>query len=163
MDRIHSMDRTGVVGSQMRNAAPTAIFFFNLFILSIPVDFVLAQSRPYTPKPGDPERKAITDALRSPVEKELKKRVIFKIDHLKVHNGWAFLRGVPLQSDGKPMSYKGTPHQQAIDEGAFDDGVCALLRKDGTEWRVVTYVIGATDVPYVEWDKEYKAPSAIFK
>src|SRR5688500_2814594 len=67
-----------------------------------------AQGQPYTPAPRTAERKAIADALRVPVEKKLKKSVVFKIDHLKVQDGWAFLRGVPQRPDGKPMDYSDT-------------------------------------------------------
>jgi hypothetical protein len=122
-----------------------------------------AQQQPYTPKQGDAERRAITDALRAPVEKQLKQKVVFKIDHLKVQNGWAFLRGVPRQPGGAALDYKGTPYETAVEEGAFDDGIVALLRKRQGKWQVVQFVIGATDVPYVEWDKEFRAPPAIFK
>jgi hypothetical protein len=122
-----------------------------------------AQSRPYTPPPGDPERKAIMDALRTPVERELRRRVIFKVDHLNVQDGWAFMRGAPLQPDGAPMDYRGTPYQQAMDNGAFDDWICALLHRRGGEWRVLQYVIGATDVVYEGWDHRFGAPPAIFR
>lgn len=121
-----------------------------------------AQNQPYTPGGGTPERQAITDALRLPVEKQLKTKVIFKIDHLRVQNGWAFMKGTPQQLNGNAIDYHGTPYQTAIDAGAFDDGIVALLRKRGRKWQVVKYVIGATDVPYVGWDQKYRAPSAIF-
>jgi hypothetical protein len=125
-----------------------------------------AQKRPSTPAPNSQERKAIMNALRAPVEKQLKRKVIFKVDELRVKDGWAFLRGVPQQPGGKAMDYRGTPYQDALEAGAFDDGICALLRKQGSgskaKWRVVTYQIGATDVPYDGWDREYKAPSSIF-
>lgn len=121
------------------------------------------QSTTSTPKPTSIERKQILDALRAPVEAELKKDVVFKVDHLKVSGDWAFMRGVPMQPGGKSMNYKGTPYEAAIKEGAFDDGICALLRLEKGKWRVVTYVIGATDVPYVGWDEEFHAPSQIFK
>jgi hypothetical protein len=117
----------------------------------------------YTPKLGSVERKALVDALRIPVEKELRKKVVFKIDHLKVLDDWAFIRGVPLQPDGNAMDYQGTPHQEAIKEGMFDDGICALLKKQGDKWTVIIYQIGATDVPWVGWSEEYKAPDSIFK
>lgn len=123
----------------------------------------LAQGQVYTPEPGSSERQSIADALRVPVEKELKQKVVFKVEHLRVQGDWAFLKGVPQQPGGGAISYQGTDYQVAIDEGAFDDGIVALLRKREGKWRVVKYVIGATDVPYVEWDKEYKAPSAIFE
>ena len=117
-----------------------------LLILVTAAPFVRAQDGTTTPAAGSPERKAIADALRAPVERELKQKVIFKIESLKLKGDWAFLRGVP----------------QRIEDGVFDDGVVALLRKRAGKWQVVKYVIGATDVPYVTWDKDYKAPSAIF-
>jgi len=117
---------------------------------------------PYTPDKGSAERKAIVDALRSPVEKKLKQPVIFKIDHLKVQKGWAFLLGVPQQPGGSAINYQGTAYQTAIDAGAFDDSVVALLHNVNGKWRVIQYVIGATDVPYLDWDKEYRAPKSIF-
>ena len=64
-------------------------------------NFLLAAERTYTPKVGTPERKEINDTLRGVVEKELKKPVIFRIDVLNVRNGWAFLRGIPLEQSGK--------------------------------------------------------------
>ena len=73
------------------------------------------------------------------------------------------MKGVPQRPGGGAMDYRGTGYQEAIDAGAFDDGIVALLRKRGGKWQVVKYVIGATDVPYVEWDKEYRAPAAIFR
>jgi hypothetical protein len=122
-----------------------------------------AQGGTNTPAPGSPERRAITDALRSPVERELKQKVVFKIERLKLKDGWAFLSGVPQRPDGGRVDYSSTPYKEAINEGAFDDGIVALLRRKAGKWQVVKYVIGATDVPYVTWDKDYKAPPAIFQ
>jgi len=118
---------------------------------------------PYTPERGSPERKAIVDALRIPVKRQLKQDLIFKIDHLKVERGWAFLLGVPQRPDGSTIDYTGTVYHEAVDAGAFDDGIVALLRNVSGKWRVVQYVIGATDVPYVDWDTKYRAPRGIFK
>ena len=141
----------------------TAIFSCLLLCALAAVAAAHAQKQPpYTPKQGDAERRAITDALRAPVEKQLKQKVIFKIDHLKVQSDWAFLRGVPQRPGGAALDYKGTPYQDAVDAGAFDDGIVALLQKRKGRWQVVQFVVGATDVPYVDWDKKYRAPSAIF-
>ena len=121
------------------------------------------QEEPYTPAPRTAERKAIADALRVPVEKEMKKSVVFKIDHLKVQGGWAFLRGVPQRPDGKPMDYSSTSYRRQKELGMFDDQISALLQKKGEKWVVVTYNIGATDVVYLDWAEKYKAPPAIFE
>ena len=117
---------------------------------------------PNVPERGSAERKAIVDALRVPVEKMVKQPVIFKIDHLKTQNNFAFLLGKPERPDGTALDYSGTGYQEAVDAGAFDDGIVALLRKVNGKWKVIQYVIGATDVPYVEWDKKYGAPKGIF-
>jgi hypothetical protein len=122
-----------------------------------------AQGPPYTPKTGSPERKAIIDALRAPVEAKLKQKVVFQVDHLKVQSGWVFVRGIPRQPTREPIDYRGTPYQRAKESGAFDDWICALLKSEGDKWRVVIFVIGATDVVYTGWDSKYKAPPAIFK
>jgi hypothetical protein len=137
---------------------------FTFALIALALSFSqLPQNAAYTPKLNSPERKQILDALRSPVESELKKAVVFKVDHIKVLNGWAFMRGVPQRPNGKRMDYKGTPYEEAIKEGAFDDWICALMHKGKGKWEVVSYVIGATDVAYEGWDKEYKAPSEIFR
>ncbi|HYF35597.1 MAG TPA: hypothetical protein VD994_09935 [Prosthecobacter sp.] len=120
-------------------------------------------AEPTTPKAGSPERKAIMDALRIPVQAELKQPVIFKVDRLKVLDGWAFLGGVPLKPGGGEINYRGTVYEEAIREGAFDGGIFALLRKKDGQWQSVRYSLGATDVPYVEWPEEFKAPAKIFE
>ncbi|HVK03781.1 MAG TPA: hypothetical protein VM490_09910 [Armatimonadaceae bacterium] len=116
-----------------------------------------------TPKPGSAERKALMDALRVPIEKKLKRPVIFKVDVLKVQGNWAFLRGAPLQKNGKPMDYRGTVYAEAIKEGAFDDSVCALFKRERGKWKLVTHALGNTDVAWDTWDEDYGAPPAIFK
>ena len=138
----------------------TLRLFLPLLLIFVAVPAARAQTT--TPAAGSAERKAIAAALRAPVERELKQKVIFKIEHLKLQGGWAFLRGVPQRPDGGEVNYGSTPYGQRIEDGVFDDGIVALLRKKAGKWQVVKYVIGATDVPYVTWDKDYKAPSAIF-
>ncbi|HZE70747.1 MAG TPA: hypothetical protein VE135_14645 [Pyrinomonadaceae bacterium] len=116
----------------------------------------------YTPEKASPERKAILDTLRVPIEKKLKQSVVFKIDHFKVQNGWAFILATPQKPEGGPPDYRGTVYERAVDAGAFDNGVVALLHNVKGNWKLVNYMIGATDVPYVDWDKTYRAPRAIF-
>ena len=116
----------------------------------------------HTPEKGSVERKAITDALRVPVEKKLKQKVVFNIDHLMVQDDWAFMLGAPRRPNGERPDYSKTSYAEAQRLGMFDDGISALLHNVRGRWTVVRYVIGATDVVYVEWDKQYHAPSGIF-
>ena len=121
-----------------------------------------AQSAAYTPEKGSAERKAITDALRVPVGKMVKQSVVFKIDHLKVQDDWAFMLGAPRKSDGGQIDYSKTKYAEAKRHGMFDDNIMALLQKVKGKWRVVHYTIGATDVAYIGWDAKYHAPAGIF-
>ena len=135
----------------------------SLFVCLVVNASALAQDAPQTPEPNSPARTAITNTLRVPVEKELKQKVVFRIRRLKVQNGWAFLDGEPQQPGGKSVNYRNRRHQTAIEAGAFDDGILALLRKDKGAWRVVVYDIGSTDYPAPSWQQKYKAPPGIFR
>lgn len=112
--------------------------------------------------PRGAERKTILDALRPPVEKDLKQKIVFQVDTLRVLNDWAFLFGAPLRPDGQKPDFRKTQHQDAIDNGAFDNNVSALLKRRGGKWTVVVFVIGATDVAWDGWDTKYHAPRALF-
>lgn len=147
----------------MFNRHRSTAYGFRRIVAALLTLCVTAFAQVQTPKVGSPERKALMDALRLPVEKQLKKKVVFKVDHLKVQGDWAFLTGVPQQANGKAMDYRNTPYQALIDDGVFDNWICALLRKEHGKWQVLTFQIGATDVPWVGWSEEYKAPAAIFQ
>lgn len=127
-----------------------------LFLLSISVS---AQSV-YTPDKGSPERKAILDALRVPVERDLKQKIVFVTDTLRVQGNWAFASGRPTRLDGSRPDLSNTAWKD--DEGMFDDNFFGLLQKRGGRWRVVTHALGCTDVCYAEWWRMHKAPKAIF-
>lgn len=116
----------------------------------------------YTPEKGSAERTAILNALRVPVERDLKQKVVFVTDNLKVQGSWAFVGGTPQSPNGGAPNYAGTKYAEAENEGAFDNNLFALLRKTGGKWKVITYAIGCTDVCYTDWWRRYKAPKAIF-
>jgi hypothetical protein len=130
---------------------------FYLFLLC-----TLIFSGPIAAQTKSSERKAILDALRHEVQKELKQSVTFKVDHLSSAKGWAFMTGIPQQKNGKSIDYTKTSYKDAVEAGAFDDGIAALLVKLKGKWTVKVFVIGATDVPWVCWWKEFKAPPEIF-
>ncbi|MCO6509213.1 MAG: hypothetical protein J5I65_00300 [Aridibacter famidurans] len=121
-----------------------------------------AAAQVYTPEKGSKVRKDITDALRVPVKKELKQEVVFVIDELNVDGNWAFLGGAPSKPGGGAPDYGATEYQEAIDGDFFDNNIFALFRKTGGKWKVVTYLIGCTDVCYATWWRDHKAPKSIF-
>lgn len=121
-----------------------------------------AQQRPHTPERGSPERNALMDALREPVQRELGKRVIFEVRELRVLGDWAFADVSPRDPDGSPLDYSGTPMEEAWRDGFVDDGMYAVLRRTNGRWRVLRYAIGPTDVAWIPWQEELRAPRALF-
>jgi pimeloyl-ACP methyl ester carboxylesterase len=118
---------------------------------------------PHTPKQGSEERRAILDALRVPVERDVGRSVIFRIHHIEVNSGYAFVNAQPLQPNGREIDYSKTKLAQPYEEGWFDDWVGALLRWQGGRWKVVEYCIGATDYPCQEWVRERGVPESILQ
>jgi hypothetical protein len=57
----------------------------------------------HTPAKGSPERTAILDVLREEYKSGQGIHVIFQVNHLKVHDGWAWVTCTPLDDSGKPV------------------------------------------------------------
>lgn len=143
----------------MKTARLLSASVLSFFLLGIS----FAQDKPITPAPKSELRVALMDTLRAPVQKALKIKVIFEVKHLKVQNGWAMMSGTPRNSDGTAIDYKKIKYA-GWDAEAFDDWICALMKQDPKtkKWKVVTWVLGATDVAWWGWWDEYKAPRGIF-
>lgn len=114
-----------------------------------------------TPAAGSAERKAIMEALRVPCEKDLRRKVIFRVQHLRVVDNWAFARVVPLQPDGKEIDYSRTKYAAQQKEGAFDAEAETLLRRDGGNWKVLEWRFGATDTEIDIWFEKYRMPKSL--
>jgi len=133
-----------------------------LGIFGLPDQAVAASEHPLTPTKDSYLRKTLVDTLRVPVKRELRQSVIFRIETIRVSGNWAFIAGEPLQPSGKMPSYAGTIYANDVRDGAFDNNVFGLLKRDGGSWRVVRHLIGCTDVCYLGWQQEYGAPKEIF-
>lgn len=68
----------------------------------------------YTPPPGRAERGAIMDGIRGPIVAELRQAVLFKVEFLRVRDGWTFLKAQPRRPDGGPIDYKKTKFREAV-------------------------------------------------
>ncbi len=134
--------------------------FLLLILFAICFSTLASAQAVYTPENGSAERKAILAALRVPVEKDLKQKIIFVVGDFKSNGNWAFIGGSPKRPDGGEPDVRGTMFEEYGD--AYDHNFFGLLRKTGGKWRVVTYAIGCTDVCWLDWDSQYKAPKAIF-
>ena len=133
--------------------------FILISVLCLALSSVPAQSV-YTPKADSAERKAILAALRVPVEKDFRQKIVFVVDTLNSNGNWAYIGGSPHKLGGGNPDLNGTKFAEY--EDAYDGNFFGLLRKTGGRWRVVTYAIGCTDVCWLDWDSQFKAPKAIF-
>lgn len=116
-----------------------------------------AAGEPYTP--AGAERKAILDALRQPVQHDLKQAVEFVVSTMKASDKWVFVIANPRRPGGGSLRWAGT-----MCEGDQSHLVGALLQeKAPREWTVVAYDLCPTDVPWVDWPKEYGAPAGLFE
>lgn len=99
-----------------------------------------AQSE-YTPKMGSTERQAICDAARAYIVKKyatgaLPEPIVFKIDRIRVQNGYCSFEAIPLFKDGTYVSPKYMP------DIAFN--LC--MKKTADDWKVLAD-LSRTDVP----------------
>ena len=146
----------------MRTPAPLRRLILLLLPLLLIALRIEAQQRAHVPPRGSAERRAVMDGLRPTIERELKQPVIFEVRTMRVLGAWAFVEALPRRPDGSAVSYRGTPFQEAIELGVFDEGIFALLRRGPGGWRVVRYAIGPTDVAWDGWDREVGAPRGVF-
>jgi hypothetical protein len=136
------------------------ILSFSVFVLLAVFAGGASAQAVRTPEPNSPERKAILDALRVPVERDLKQKIVFVVTALNVSGNWAFISGQPTRPDGSRPDLSKTAWKGH--EDLFDDNFFGLLKKTGGKWRVVKHALGCTDVCYLDWPAKYKAPKRIF-
>jgi hypothetical protein len=103
------------------------------------------------------------DALRVAAEKDIGRKVIFKVERLTVAGKWAYAKVTPTQPNGDEIDFSRTRYRKQIEFGAFDPQGEALLRLEGDEWTVVEWVFGSTDVPSVGWPELYRTPMSLFR
>jgi hypothetical protein len=131
-----------------------------IFAFSVPVAF--AQNVDTSAKLSA-ESAAVLKALSVPVSKDLKQKITFSTEKLKVQGNWAFVAGRARNAEGGTPNWKLTRYQEFIDSNDFEDNLFALLKKTDGKWRVVTYMMNCHDVCYLDWPKRYKAPKAIIE
>ncbi len=150
----------GVEQRAMAHGGIRRVFIVGLLALAAGV---MAQPQAKELKPGSAERKALAEALRPHVEKDLGPKVVFRFDVIKALGSWAYLAAVPKRPDGKAIDYSKTKFAAAFKAGQFDDRVVAVLQKKNRKWTIYLYSIGDTDDPVATWmDKHPKVPWGSF-
>lgn len=105
----------------------------------------LAQGPTGAASPGSPQRRAILDALRPPVERQLRGPVEFVVDRIRVYQGYALVFAQPQRPGGGRIDgARYFPDFENMDGLT----VTAVLRFSGGRWRLIDHAIGATDAWY---------------
>ncbi|MGO4702935.1 hypothetical protein [Dyella sp. 2RAB6] len=119
-------------------------------------------SSTHTAYAGSPERKAILDIVRAPLEQRLHQPVRFVVDRLNVSGDWAFLHAHLQGTDGQPVDYTGTAFAEAASHGAMSQVYAALLQSHAGHWTMKAEAVGPTDPAWAGWAQQYGAPAALF-
>ena len=98
---------------------------------------------------GSPQRRAILDAWRPPIERALRGPVEFVVRTIRVQSGWALVIADPQRPGGGAIDGR---RYFPADDWEFMDGltVNGVLRLSGGRWRLVDHAIGPTDVWYCD-------------
>jgi len=132
-----------------------------LLLSLIAMNASLAQSVS-TPAAGTPERKAMLDAARAPLEQRLHQPVQFVVDRLRQSGDWSFLHAHMQGAGGRPLDFAGTAFEEAASHGAMSRVYAALLERKAGHWTIKAEAIGPTDPAWTSWAQTYGAPAALF-
>ena len=109
-----------------------------------------------------PERKAILDVARIPVERRLGIKVAFVVERMTVFGVWAYASFHPRDAAGNRIDYRRTLFAKEFDPEQDSDFVGVLLRRNGAAWSLVEEAFLPTDVVWEEWQEKYKLPRELF-
>lgn len=138
-------------------------FFFFIFVLSFSFTNAQKVKQDLSKAVDNPARKEILEALKSKLQPQLKLKPKLLVKQLSVKGGFAYYAGEVRNENGQEIDFRKTSFREAVQEGLFDGpNTNALLKKVQGKWKVLTYSIGPTDVPWGCWWKEFKAPKEIF-
>jgi hypothetical protein len=109
-----------------------------------------------------PERMAILDVARVPVERRLGIKVVFVVERMTLFGDWAYAAMHPRDAAGNRIDYRRTLFAKDFDPEQDSDFVGVLLRRNGASWSLVEEAFLPTDVFWEEWETKYKLPRALF-
>ena len=133
-----------------------------IFILFISLFTIQAQAEFWTPRVGDPDRKAILNAVRPHTQGDIGGNIKFVVDIIQTNGRWAYVQATPQRPGGRKINWSQTPYGKDMEMDMMTDVIMALLKRSGRSWEVVDYVFGPTDVHWVGWVSQYGLPEALF-
>jgi hypothetical protein len=104
----------------------------------------------------------IIDAAIASIAPRLRQYVKLDLSVFRKMGEWAYLQGTPTQPNGQPLDWTSTPFADDWRADVMSDVVMVLLRKAGSGWQVVDFVIGPTDVAWYSWIGQHGVPEGLF-
>src|SRR5947208_1485950 len=105
-DRVRALQRSSGADRMIRQVRNV----LGIVVMAVIAVTAAAGQGVHTPSKDSAERKDILDALRIPVERDLKQKIVFVVENLNVAGAWAFVGGSPQGSDGGQPDYRHTPY-----------------------------------------------------
>jgi hypothetical protein len=136
----------------MRRAILAAALVLALVVAAVPVRAQVDGNAPAMA--GSAQRRAILDALRPTVARELRSPVEFVVLRLTVENGWAALIVHPQRPGGGVIDGSHLPYFE--DRDGLD--IYAIMRFSEGRWQLRDHVIGPTDI---WWCGMYGLPTSL--
>lgn len=127
----------------MARAALTGALALALALV-LPFGAPPAAAQVTSPAPGSAQRRAILEALRPTIARELRSPVEFVVRELRVERGWALVIAEPQRPGGGAIDGRHLPYFEDRDGLT----VYAVMRLVWGRWRIHDHVIGPTDVWY---------------
>ena len=128
-----------------------------LFVFLLPL---IAGAAPVVPQKGSKEFREIMAAVTDPVEDAVHQTVTFRINHIRMEKGWAFVDALPLTKEGKRINYAGTMFEDWIEEA--DEVLWVLLRYKRGRWYIVEKEFFTAEGTWIDWPRYFRAPQGIF-
>jgi len=119
-----------------------------------------ASATPVVPAKDSKELREIMAAVADPVEDAVHQPVKFRINHIKMEKGWAFVDALPLTKQGKRISYAGTMFEEWVEEA--DEVLWVLLRYKRGRWYIVEKEFFTVEATWIDWPRYFRAPGGIF-
>ena len=84
-------------------------------------------------------------------------------EQLKRQGDWVFLTARLNDAAGRRFDYAGTDLHEAAQAGGVSSLCAALLRREGSGWKLIDLAVGPTDVAWEPWPATHQAPAELFK
>jgi hypothetical protein len=110
-----------------------------------------------------PADRPLVDAVTAAVADEVGQPVSLRVNTARQQADWGWIIAQPRKPDGGAIDWAQTRYAARAEAGALDgDGTTfALLQRQNDQWVVRQFVIGPTDVAYLDWPTRYGVPAAL--